>query len=71
MDNYPYDGHKSTEESIEQYKKNKKKFLLNLKRRYGLNNVFKESILSLNKNKTNEQMNNIIIEYIGKMENKI
>ena len=71
LDNYPYDGHKSTEESIEQYKKNKKKFLLNLKRRYGLNNVFKESILSLNKNKTNEQMNNIIIEYIGKMENKI
>ena len=69
MNNYPYDGHKSTEESIEQYKKNKKKFLLGLRKRYGKKNIFKESTLSLNK--TNEQINNKIIECIGKMENNV
>jgi len=71
LKNYPYNGHVSIEQSIEQYKKNKKKFLMNLKKRYGLNNNFKESMLSLNYNRTHEQINNKIIEYIQKMNNNI
>ena len=44
---------------------------MNLKKRYGLNSAFRESMLSLNNNRTHEQINNKIIEYIQKMNNNI
>ena len=70
LEKYPYNGYKFSEESIEEFRKNKKKFLINLRRRYGLeaskvihleNGVFDNITL----------LNNKIVEYINKMIDKL
>ena len=66
LDNYPYNGHKSTDESIGEYKKNKRKFLLNLRRKY--NNIFGINQISINlSNNSDPKLNNKILEFINKM----
>lgn len=67
---YPFPGYQFSEESIKEYKKNKGKFLLNLRKRYGFNDY---SILTLNTDNTDHraELNNKIIEYIDQMIEKV
>jgi hypothetical protein len=65
LENFPYNGYRFSEETIEEYKKNKMDFLNNLRRRYGFNdfkNYFKTS-----NNDILSEVNDKIIEYIDKM----
>ena len=67
LQNYPYKNYQFTEESIEEYKKSKRKFLLKLRKQYDFNP--KNSRISININHI--AVDNKILEYINKMIDNI
>ena len=69
LQNYPYNGYIFNEESIDNYKNNKKKFLMDLRKEYGINDYN-----NFHMNKTDDNMselNDLILEYIDKMIDKV
>ena len=72
LKNYPYDNYKFTEQSINEYKKDKKKFLLKLRKLYSFNMHPSNASIPINNiNKNNPLVNNKILEFINKMLNNI
>ena len=67
LQNYPYNNYQFTEQSIEDYKRSKRKFLINLKKRYEAN-IYATNI-SININHI--AVDNKILEYINKMIDNI
>ena len=72
LQNYPYNNYQFTEQSIEDYKRSKRKFLINLKKRYEANIYATNISINIkNLNAYNPAINNKIIEYINKMIDEI
>ena len=72
LKNYPYDNYKFTEQSINEYKKDKKKFLLKLRKQYSINMYASNASIPINNiNNNNPLVNNKILEFINKMLNNI
>ena len=72
LKNYPYDNYKFTEQSINEYKKDKKKFLLKLRKLYSFNMYASNASIPINNiNNNNPLVNNKILEFINKMLNNI
>ena len=65
LKNYPYQGYKFSEESINEYKKNKRKFLLSLRKKYIVVNY--STVIDMNNAKVNDK----ILEYINKIMESI
>ena len=72
LQNYPYNNYQFTEQSIEDYKRSKRKFLINLKKRYEANIYATNISINIkNLNAYNPAINNKIIEYINKIIDEI
>ena len=70
LKNYPYNGYKYDEKSIEDYKKDKVKFLYNLRKKYGLGAYIDIISVNTNTDDMSSQINDLILEYIDKMIDK-
>ena len=75
LKNYPYKGPKiNIEESLEEYKKNKKRFLNKLSNKYSKDNFALQTMMLNEKydiDNDNNNLNDIIIEFINKMIDNI
>ena len=75
LKNYPYKGPKiNIEESLEEYKKNKKRFLNKLSNKYTKDNFALPSMMMNKKydfDNDNNNLNDVIVEFINKMIDKI
>ena len=71
LENFPYNGYKFSEETIEEYKKNKMDFLNNLRRRYGFNDFKNYFNTKKSNNDILSEVNDKIIEYIDRMIEKL
>ena len=71
LKNYPYNGYSFTEESIEEYKRNKKSFLNNLRRKYGASDFDGYLLRPIENENAFSELNDKILEYIGKMIDNI
>ena len=75
LKNYPYKGPKiNIEESLEEYKKNKKRFLNKLSNKYTKDNFALQTMMLNEKydiDNDNNNLNDIIIEFINKMIDNI
>ena len=70
LKNYPYNGYKYDEKSIEDYKRDKVKFLCGLRKKYGLGAYIDIISVNTNTDDMSSQINDLILEYIDKMIDK-
>ena len=71
LKNYPYTGYSFTEETIEEYKQNKRSFLNNLRRKYGASDFNGYLLRPIENENLFSELNDKILEYIGKMIDNI
>ena len=72
LQNYPYKGYTFNEKTIDEYKLNKERFLNNLRRKYGADAYMDiHSVFTDIDDNINSLINDLIVEYIDKMIEKI